>query len=141
MTRVKFGARLAYVKEIPDFYWELIRACWTQNPNQNPTIAQVVQLLVGNRECVFEGTNDAELAEYEERVLAGLRNTWEGVQPFEFGVPETAERAQDLAHPDLIVDVAKLIVGEEFNRGEQLRASVNGVVYEVTRAADGKGLR
>jgi serine/threonine protein kinase len=142
MTRVRLGARLAYVKEIPDFYWALILACWSQNPDQRPSIAQVVQLLVIDRSWVFPGTNAAELAAYEEKVLAGLEDIYQGVPPFDPRVPETAETAESLGHPDTMVDVAKLaeklIVGEEFNRGDELRTTVNGVVYEATRVADGK---
>jgi hypothetical protein len=142
MTRVRLGARLAYVKEIPDFFWALIRACWAQNPDQRPSVAQIVQLLVTDRSWLFAGTNAAEFAAYEAKVLAGLEDVYRRVPPFDPALPETAETAQNLGHPDTMVDVAKLaeklIVGEEFARGDRLRTTVNGIVYQATRVADGK---
>jgi hypothetical protein len=58
MMKVRHGGRFAAEDAIPPFYWDLIRACWAQNPTDRPTSAQIVELLVRDRQWVFDRTDD-----------------------------------------------------------------------------------
>jgi serine/threonine protein kinase len=88
MRRIASGARYVRDPAMPDFYWRLIQNCWAQNPDERPAFIQILRNLRDDRAWVFEGTDAAELAEYEARVLAGL--PLDGAGAFEPGRPETA---------------------------------------------------
>lgn len=73
MMRVGRGARLRRCPEIPDAIWNLITECWVTDPRSRPTFVKIVKYLRDNVEdWALEGTNIAELVEYQQRVLKDL---------------------------------------------------------------------
>ena len=73
MMRVGRGARLARVEGIPDFYWELITSCWSQDPKKRPSFQEIVALLHENTEkYIFPGADLAAVKEYESRIISTI---------------------------------------------------------------------
>jgi serine/threonine protein kinase len=64
------GKRYKKLPEIPEFYWNLIGRCWAHEPESRPTFSQIVDELLANRGFVFEGTDEAELGEYEAMLMS-----------------------------------------------------------------------
>jgi serine/threonine protein kinase len=72
IERICRGARFVQPPGIPDFYWEIIKTCWDQGPERRPSFAALLQLFARNRSWVLPGTDLQELAEYEQKVRAGI---------------------------------------------------------------------
>ena len=73
MLRVGMGARLARVEGIPDFYWDLITRCWSQDPGMRPSFQEIVALLHENTEkYIFPGADLAAVKEYESRIISTI---------------------------------------------------------------------
>jgi serine/threonine protein kinase len=92
LKRVSNRCRFVRDPTIPPFYWNLITSCWDHNPNARPSFAQIVEMLRTNKEYAFPGTDMAQLAEYEAKVMPVSI----GVSPFVFGRPDTAEPCRKL---------------------------------------------
>jgi serine/threonine-protein kinase len=97
MRRISDGARFVADPRIPDYYWALITQCWQKSPDARPSFAQLLQRLRADRDWVFEGTDEAALAEYQARVAAGLVQP--AVPEFEPGKAETAAPTEQIAPP------------------------------------------
>jgi serine/threonine protein kinase len=91
MKAISRGARFARTEAIPPFYWNLIQACWTQNPTERPSAAQIVELLLRDRRWVLDESNPAELERYQNKVLEGLHEVISKVPRFDPTNPATAE--------------------------------------------------
>ena len=74
MMRVgRRGARPVRPDGISDFYWDLIKRCWSQNPNERPRFIEILDHLQKYREkYAFHGCDIEELKAYEQRVLEGI---------------------------------------------------------------------
>jgi serine/threonine protein kinase len=142
MNKVRQGCRLARDDSIPPFYWDLITACWAQNPDARPSVGQIVHLLEHDRAWVFPGTNEAELRRYEQLVLEPVEEYYSNQQRFNPKEKESTAETQDLGHPTTMVDVAglaeKLIVDDDFEMGREVRKSADDRVFQVTRKVDGQ---
>jgi serine/threonine protein kinase len=75
--RVGEGARLRRTPRISDFYWNLIKLCWAQNPSERMTFAQIVGYLKEHRN-EYAMTDDpvvlAQIEEYENRLCGQVRS-------------------------------------------------------------------
>jgi hypothetical protein len=71
-TRIQKGARFVNDDVIPRSHWKLITQCWSQEPFDRPSFADILKELMSNRDWVIEGTDEELLAEYEAKVLKGL---------------------------------------------------------------------
>jgi serine/threonine protein kinase len=70
MSRVRKGARPQRPNGMSDFYWNLARRCWDQEPSQRPTAAQIVSELRSHRyDYAFPGAVLRELVTYENMIL------------------------------------------------------------------------
>jgi serine/threonine protein kinase len=67
--RVQKGARFVRLREIPDFHWSVIERCWKQAPTDRPTFLDLLEEFRSEHAYRFPGANEAELLEYEERIL------------------------------------------------------------------------
>lgn len=73
MMRVMKGARFRRDYTIPDALWNLITECWSDNAESRPSFAKIVKYFRDNvEEWAVEGTNIAELREYQERILKDI---------------------------------------------------------------------
>ena len=60
-------------ENIPDPFWDLIQACWKQNPEDRPTFDQITSELRNDKYALDEfgvKTDLDELHEYQDRVDA-----------------------------------------------------------------------
>jgi serine/threonine protein kinase len=70
VTKVAKGLRFVRAPSIPQFYWDIITACWAHQPERRPDFWDVVDTLIGsNQAYAFPGTNAAELQAYEAEVF------------------------------------------------------------------------
>jgi serine/threonine protein kinase len=142
IERITRGARFAYDTAIPPFYWALIQACWRADPNERPSLAQVVKLLASDRQWLFEGTDAAALSIYEGKVLADVGPAIAKARRFNPADVRTAEPARSMENSTTIVDIARLaekLTSEgEFEIVREIGPLDNGKMYEVTSADDGK---
>jgi serine/threonine protein kinase len=140
MQNVQRGSRYACVDGMPPFYWDLIQACWAQDPDARPSIAQIVQLLVNDRRWVFEGTNLTELDAYQAKVLAGLEGEYTSKLQWDPTKSETSETAQAFGGPDTKLDVAqlgdKMITEDDFEQIEESTTDADEKLYKVRRCED-----
>jgi serine/threonine protein kinase len=90
LRKIFQGKRFIRDPRIPDFYWELITACWDHNPARRPSFRQIVELFRHDKRYAFEGTDMAELSRYEELVLPGVAAD-PPIPEFIIGRPETVE--------------------------------------------------
>ena len=68
--RVLKGARLVLGTEIPDFFRELIQACWEKDAPNRPSFADIARILLEKTEdWALPGTDLAALREYERRIV------------------------------------------------------------------------
>jgi serine/threonine protein kinase len=95
LRKVSNGQRFLRDPLIPQFYWDLITACWDHNPEVRPSFAQIVEMFRTNKEYAFAGSDMEQLARYEEKVFPSPID----VNPFVFGRPETAEHCRDWGDP------------------------------------------
>ena len=58
------GYRPTIKKDVPKAYKELIKSCWSQNPDERPTFDQIVENLKTNDEFITELTDESEFFEY-----------------------------------------------------------------------------
>lgn len=63
------GYRMVKPKGAPEKIWELICACWANTPNDRPSFAQIVDLLLNDDEIVFPETDMDEYHKYQQRML------------------------------------------------------------------------
>jgi serine/threonine protein kinase len=73
LQRISRGARFVRDPGISNFYWDLITACWHQNPELRPTFDTIVQLLKDHQEDYsIPGSDLDELERYENKVLVSV---------------------------------------------------------------------
>ena len=67
------GHRFKRVDNIPDFYWDLICKCWSQDPNDRPSFVEIVKhLRAHTSEYAFEGSDLSLVREYEMHALESI---------------------------------------------------------------------
>ena len=67
------GRRFKRVDNIPDFYWDLICKCWSQDPIDRPSFVEIVKhLRAHTSEYAFEGSDLSLLREYEMHALESI---------------------------------------------------------------------
>jgi serine/threonine protein kinase len=67
--RICRGERMPRPSEMPQRFWELVEACWRQDPAERLTFEQIVDCMNNSEEIVFPGTNTIAYAEYRTRLL------------------------------------------------------------------------
>lgn len=75
ITRVYNKARLRrsdITEPIPEALWSLITICWEHNPKDRLPFKAIVKELMNSNDWVLEGTNMAELKEYQHRIIQGV---------------------------------------------------------------------
>ena len=79
LSAVSQGARLKRVATIPDFYWDLICKCWSQDPRDRPSFVEIVKYLRAHTsEYAFEGANLSLVREYERHALESISDVLSG---------------------------------------------------------------
>lgn len=71
IAKIGRGERPRKMEFIPDHYWELIEACWSQDPSERPTFAEIVDILKDDKFALNEfgmKTDLEKLHEYQKRV-------------------------------------------------------------------------
>lgn len=71
IAKIGRGERPRKMEFIPDHYWELIEACWSQDPSERPTFAEIVDILKDDKFIFNEfgmKTDLEKLHEYQKRV-------------------------------------------------------------------------
>ena len=67
------GHRFKRADNIPDFYWDLICKCWSQDPNDRPSFVEIVKhLRAHTSEYAFEGSDLSLVREYEMHALESI---------------------------------------------------------------------
>lgn len=67
------GKRYERLNVIPDHYWDLIEACWDQDPECRPSFDEIIDQLRDDIFAINEfgmKTNLDELHEYQDRIDA-----------------------------------------------------------------------
>ena len=70
-SKICEGQRPLRPKSIPDNYWNLIQQCWSQDPNDRPTFAEITEILKNDSYAIeeFGMKTDLELLhEYQNRI-------------------------------------------------------------------------
>jgi hypothetical protein len=98
MYKVKEGKRFRRppVRQMPEFFWNLVTRCWSQNPIKRPYFGEIVEELRKHRnEYKFWKEVDLdEVEEYEERILsAGEEVYW---VPYERRIEKRKAQRQSL---------------------------------------------
>jgi serine/threonine protein kinase len=94
--KVSRNERLVRPVGITDPLWQLIEACWHQEPAKRPTFAEIVDRLKSSSELVIPGTDMPEYREYVERL--------------------ESEQLED-PRPDELVDALSSILGWPMSEG------------------------
>ncbi|KAK8882419.1 hypothetical protein M9Y10_045061 [Tritrichomonas musculus] len=71
IAKIGRGERPRKMEFIPDHYWELIEACWSQDPSERPTFTEIVDILKDDKFALNEfgmKTDLEKLHEYQKRV-------------------------------------------------------------------------
>jgi hypothetical protein len=72
MAWLEARERMKRVPEIPDRFWELISACWRQEPENRPSFAEITDKMLKSNDFVLDGTNLEEYHEYQRRIMSEL---------------------------------------------------------------------
>jgi serine/threonine protein kinase len=72
VLRICAGERWGRPPGVSDFYWNLIQDCWNTEPADRPAFADMLRVFEQDRRWLFDGTDAAELADYEARVRNGV---------------------------------------------------------------------
>ena len=73
LRRTSNGERFARGDDIPDFYWDLICKCWSQDPEDRPSFVEIVEHLRSHTsEYALEGCDLSLVRAYENQVLASI---------------------------------------------------------------------
>ena len=67
MREIERGCRPKHIGLIPEQYWELIRRCWDNNPEDRPSFEEITQLLRSDDFAIRETDLNA-LHEYWDRI-------------------------------------------------------------------------
>jgi serine/threonine protein kinase len=116
-------ALLDWRAHIPYFYWDLITACWADDPEERPSFEQILALLRADRSWVFPGTDATALAAYEAKVLEEF---W-----FVAGLKWTPPTMHPSPLPELLVDVTSYRLEKRLGEG------IFGIVHEAIEIATG----
>ena len=57
----------------PDFYQELIQACWARDPNDRRTMTSILSEMLKDNRFMLRGSNEEAIKRYQQRILPGLR--------------------------------------------------------------------
>jgi serine/threonine protein kinase len=71
MMQVGKGTRYERPKNVPDYYWDLIKRCWDHAPEKRPTFQMLVDEFQTDHNYVLEGADRAEVARYERAIILG----------------------------------------------------------------------
>lgn len=69
--KIRCGLRPKKSPLIPDCYWDLIQKCWSQDPNERPTFAEITKILSDDKYALKEfgmETDLNDLHEYQRRI-------------------------------------------------------------------------
>jgi serine/threonine protein kinase len=69
---IRDGERMIRVPEIPDKLWELISECWSQEPEDRPSFAEITDRMLKSNDFVLDGTNLDAYHEYQQRIMSEL---------------------------------------------------------------------
>jgi serine/threonine protein kinase len=69
---IRQGERLIRVPEITDTLWELISECWSQEPQDRPSFAEITDRMLKSNDFVLDRTNLSEYHEYQQRIMSEL---------------------------------------------------------------------
>jgi hypothetical protein len=58
--------------EIPEKFWGLITQCWSYQPKNRPSFADITQTLMQSNDFVLDGTDLDEYHEYQQRITSQL---------------------------------------------------------------------
>ena len=73
MEEVIRGVRFARGDNIPDFYWDLICKCWSQDPKDRPSFVEIVEHLRSHTsEYALDGSDLSLVRAYEKQVLESI---------------------------------------------------------------------
>lgn len=87
------GNRYVIPNDVPEFYVELIKKCWDQNPNERPSFDDIVNELENNDGFMLPGSDEKEVKEYinyikhnsSENTPISSERTNSETQEFDFG--------------------------------------------------------
>jgi hypothetical protein len=65
---IRRGERLARKPEIPEYYWDLIAACWATDPLMRPTFWELVERMRTDHGYILPESDRAVVLRYEEKV-------------------------------------------------------------------------
>jgi hypothetical protein len=69
MRAVQEGLRFERAPGIPDRIWVLITQCWSQDPNDRPTFADIARMMTESHDFALPGTNVPEYDEYQQKIM------------------------------------------------------------------------
>ena len=73
MHTIVSGGRFARGDNIPDFYWDLICKCWSQDPKDRPSFVEIVEHLRSHTsEYALDGSDLSLVRAYEKQVLESI---------------------------------------------------------------------
>jgi hypothetical protein len=81
-SKITLGARFAKKSQIPDFHWQLIEACWHQEPDKRPQFHDIVDGFHQHHAYNLPGTDLVQVYAYEENVYR------------KFDLPASADRGE-----------------------------------------------
>jgi serine/threonine protein kinase len=67
-TKIADGNRPVPKREIPDFYWTVITACWGTGPDHRPTFWRILGTMRAEHDYVLPGADRAAVLAYEAKV-------------------------------------------------------------------------
>ena len=73
MQSLLAGFRPDFGPGTPDFYKDLIEACWNRDPKSRPTMTQILSCMATDNLFMLEGADEQAIKKYQQRILPGLR--------------------------------------------------------------------
>ena len=126
------------VDNIPDFYWDLICKCWSQDPKDRPSFVEIVKYLRAHAsEYAFEGSDLPLVREYEMHALESISDVL-SVDLLSQSGETSGDLSSDHVVPISGVDLSKYYVcRHDYNRESVIGGGTYGTVFKGICKRDG----